>query len=62
MIPSWQNAIIILSGTVVSVIIVIGLQWGRPILVPIALAILLTFLLNPLVKKLQQGDSGECRP
>ena len=53
-VPSWQNAIIILSGTVVSLIIVIGLQWGRPVLIPIALAVLLTFLLNPVVKKLQQ--------
>ena len=53
-IPSWQNAIVILSGTVVSLIIVIGLQWGRPVLIPIALAILLTFLLNPVVRKLQQ--------
>jgi ABC-type multidrug transport system fused ATPase/permease subunit len=57
-IPSWQNAIVILSGTVVSLIIVIGLQWGRPVLVPIALAILLTFLLNPVVKKLQQRGLG----
>jgi len=57
-IPSWQNAIIILSGTVVSLIIVIALQWGRPVLVPIALAILLTFLLNPVIKKLQQRGLG----
>jgi predicted PurR-regulated permease PerM len=57
-IPSWQNAIVILSGTVVSLIIIIALQWGRPVLVPIALAILLTFLLNPIVKKLQQRGLG----
>ena len=57
-VPSWQNAIIILSGTVVSLIIVIGLQWGRPVLIPIALAILLTFLLNPVVRKLQQRGLG----
>ena len=57
-IPSWQNAIIILSGTVVGLIIVIGLQWGRPVLVPIAIAILLTFLLNPVVMKLQQRGLG----
>jgi predicted PurR-regulated permease PerM len=57
-IPSWQNAIVILAGTVVSLIIVIALQWGRPVLVPIALAILLTFLLNPVVKKLQQRGLG----
>jgi len=57
-VPTWQNAIIILSGTVVSLIIVIGLQWGRPVLIPIALAILLTFLLNPVVRKLQQYRLG----
>ena len=57
-IPSWQNAIVILAGTIVSLIIVIALQWGRPVLVPIALAILLTFLLNPVVKKLQQRGLG----
>ncbi len=57
-IPSWQNAIIILSGTVFSLIIVIGLYWGRPVLVPIALAILLTFLLNPIINKLQQRGLG----
>lgn len=56
--PSWQNAILVLTGTVVSLIIVIGLQWGRPVLVPIALAILLTFLLNPVVKNLQQRGIG----
>jgi len=27
---------------------------GRPVLIPIALAILLTFLLNPIIKRLQQ--------
>ena len=47
-VPSWQNAIIILSGTVVSLSMVIALQWGRPVLVHIALAILPTFLLNPV--------------
>ncbi|MEJ7592286.1 MAG: AI-2E family transporter [Planctomycetaceae bacterium] len=57
-VPSWQNAIVILSGTVVSCIIVVGLQWGRPVLVPIALAILLTFLLNPIVKQLQLRGLG----
>ena len=57
-VPSWQNAIIILSGTVVSLVIVLGLQWGRPVLIPIALAILLTFLLNPVVSLLQKRGFG----
>jgi predicted PurR-regulated permease PerM len=57
-VPSWQSAITILSGTVVSLIIIVALQWGRPVLIPIALAILLTFLLNPVVKKLQRLGLG----
>lgn len=51
-VPVWQRAIVILSGTLVSFILVLCLQWARPVLIPIALAILLTFLLNPLVKML----------
>ncbi len=54
----WQNADAILSGTVVTCILVMGLQWGRPVLVPVALAILLTLLLNPLVKMLQRHGFG----
>lgn len=57
-IPLWQRAVILLSGTVVGLIIMVGLQWGRPILIPIAMAILLTFLLNPVVKALQQRGLG----
>jgi predicted PurR-regulated permease PerM len=57
-IPMWQRAHILLSGTVVGLVIVLGLHWGRPILVPIALAILLTFLLNPVVRSLQRRGLG----
>lgn len=49
-VPVWQRAIVILSGTVVGFLIVVALQWGRPVLIPIAVAVLLTFLLNPVVK------------
>ncbi len=50
----WQRAIILLTGTVVALVTVLALQWGRPVLVPVALATLLTFLLNPIVKRLQR--------
>lgn len=56
--PLWQRAVILLSGTVVGLIIVLGLQWGRPILIPIAMAIMLTFLLNPVVLALQKRGLG----
>jgi predicted PurR-regulated permease PerM len=48
--PTWQRAIILLSGTVTAFVVVVALWWGRPVLVPIALAGLLTFLLNPVVR------------
>ena len=57
-VPMWQRAIILLSGTVVGLVVVLGLHWGRPVLIPIALAVLLTFLLNPIVRTLQRQGLG----
>src|SRR5258707_679205 len=57
-ISMWERAVILLSGKVVGLIIMLGLEWGRPILIPIALAILLTFLLNPVVLALQHRGLG----
>ena len=53
-VPVWQRALILLSGVVIGFITILGLQWGRPVLIPVALAVLLTFLLNPLVKTLHR--------
>ena len=52
--PFWQQAIVILCGAVTTVVLVVALQWGRPVLIPVALAVLLTFLMNPLVKILRR--------
>lgn len=57
-VPMWQRAVILLAGTVVGLVVVLGLQWGRPVLIPIALAVLLTFLLNPIVRNLQRRGLG----
>jgi predicted PurR-regulated permease PerM len=54
----WQSALILMSGTIMGLVVVLGLQWGRPVLIPIALAVLLTFLLNPIVKTLQRRGLG----
>ncbi len=54
----WQRAVILLAGTVISLVIVLALIWARPVLVPIAMAVLLTFLLNPLVRTLQRRGLG----
>lgn len=39
-------------------IALLALQWGRPVLIPIALALLFTFLLNPTVRSLQRRGLG----
>ncbi len=44
--PQWSSALPLLLGTA----LVLGfLSWARPVLIPVALAILVTFLLSPLV-------------
>ncbi len=55
---SWQRAIVTLSWTFICLVFVIALYWGRPVLIPVALATLLTFLLNPIVRKLQTFGIG----
>ena len=57
-VPIWQRAVILLSGTVVGIVLLLGLQWGRPVLIPIALAALLTVLLNPIIRFLERRGLG----
>lgn len=54
----WQQAIVALSQTVIGFLIVLVLYFGRPVLIPVALAVLLTFLLNPVVRRLEQLRLG----
>lgn len=58
-VPGWQRSLVILSGTVVAFLVVVALEWGRPVLIPIALAVLLTFLLNPIVKALHRRGMSQ---
>jgi predicted PurR-regulated permease PerM len=55
---TWQQAVLSLSRVVTGVVIVLALSWGRAVLMPIALAILLTFLLNPVVRRIQAFGLG----
>ncbi len=52
--PTWQRALILLTGTVVGVVLVATLYWARLVLIPVALAVFLTFLLTPAVKAFQK--------
>jgi predicted PurR-regulated permease PerM len=49
----WQRAIVLLTGTVVTVVAVTILYWAQSIFIPVALAVFLTFLLSPLVTRLR---------
>ena len=44
------------------VLVIACLYWGRVVLIPVALAILLTFLLNPVVSMLQRLGLGRTPP
>lgn len=52
-IPAWQRALITLAGTFVGVVVVGCLYLAKTVLVPVALAVFLTFLLTPVVSFLQ---------
>ncbi len=53
-VPGWQLALLILTGTVVSVVVVTCLYWARTVFIPVAMAVFLTFLLAPVVTALQR--------
>jgi predicted PurR-regulated permease PerM len=57
-IPGWQRAVIVLTGTVVGVVVITCLYWAQTVLVPVALAVFLTFLLAPLVSFLHRRRLG----
>lgn len=56
--PAWQRALVVLTGTVVGVTVVAALYWARVVLIPVALAVFLAFLLNPVVRALQRRGLG----
>ena len=57
-IPAWQRALIVLTGTVVSVVVVTLLYWAQKVFIPFALAVFMSFLLTPLVSFLQRRRLG----
>src|SRR5262249_54551455 len=56
--PSWQRALIVLTGTIITVVVVACLYWAQAIFMPVALAIFLTFLLSPVVTWFQRRGLG----
>lgn len=56
--PAWQKSIITLSAVVTTAIILSILYVGRVVLIPIAMAIFLTYVLSPVVVFLQRRGLG----
>ena len=54
----WQRAIVMLSGTVVSLAAICVLFWAQSIFIPVALAAFFTFILSPLVSWLRGRGLG----
>jgi predicted PurR-regulated permease PerM len=50
---NWQYALIVLCGVTVAMVATVVLFWAQKILIPVALAVFLSFLLSPLVTRLQ---------
>ena len=55
---AWQRALIVLTSAVVAFIIIVCLYWAQSVLIPVALAIFLTFLLAPVVRFIQRRGLG----
>lgn len=53
-IPSWQRALIVMAGAVVTAIVVMALYLVQAVFIPLALAVFLTFLLHPLIRLMQK--------
>lgn len=58
MASDWQRALVALAATVVTAAIVAVLFWGRTVLIPVALAVFLSFVLAPIVARLQRRGLG----
>ena len=54
----WQRAVIALTGTVISVVVIATLYWAQSVFIPVALAGFLTFLLSPFVGWFRQRGLG----
>jgi predicted PurR-regulated permease PerM len=55
---SWQRSIVALSGVVVFIIVIAALYWAQAVIIPVAAAVFLTFLLSPPVTFLQRRGLG----
>lgn len=60
--PEWQRLAKVTAGLLALVLVGVILSWGQAILIPMALALLLSFLLNPIVRRLDRMGLGRIPP
>jgi predicted PurR-regulated permease PerM len=56
--PAYKSRTIIVEGALFGAVVVAGLYWAQPVLIPIALAVFLTFPLSPVVSALERLRFG----
>ena len=54
----WQRSLTTLTAAVVTAVVIALLYWARSIIVPVALAIFMAFVLGPVVMRLQRRGLG----
>ncbi|MCU0705472.1 MAG: AI-2E family transporter [Fimbriiglobus sp.] len=54
----WQRALVTMSATVTSAVVIVAVYWMRSVFIPIVLAIFLTYVLAPLVRFAQRWRLG----
>jgi predicted PurR-regulated permease PerM len=57
-VPQWQRAVVLLTGTVVGVVVFGAVYWAQVVFIPVALAVFLAFLMNPLVRIVERRGLG----
>ena len=58
MATDWQRSQVALSTATITALIVGTMYWARSVFIPIALAVFLTFVLSPIVVRLQRRGLG----
>lgn len=60
--PEWQRLAKVTAGLLALVLVGVILSWAQAVLIPLALALLLSFLLNPMVRRMDRAGFGRVPP
>lgn len=54
----WQRSLNLLAGVVTAMIVVLIMYWARAVIIPLVLAVFLSFVISPIVTRLQRLGLG----